>query len=140
MGSIFCYFFCWVWWVLYPAKLCFQAIFLPFSKYLKSALRLGFQALCHIFDMIPLNTMNVFLSLTEKKPWLFIYDHHLYKLYKVLKFLNLKCISQLGWFIYFKTKFYIHFVDTPRYWFFFSAYSYLQIVVYFVIVMMLVQI
>ena len=62
MGSIFCYFFCWVWWVLYPAKLCFQAIFfLPSSKCLKSVLRLGFQALCHIFDMISLNTMDVFL-------------------------------------------------------------------------------
>ena len=38
-----------------------RPFFLPSSKCLKSVLRLGFQALCHIFDMISLNTMDVFL-------------------------------------------------------------------------------
>ena len=45
-----------------------RPFFLPSSKCLKSVLRLGFQALCHIFDMISLNTMDVFLFflLTKK--------------------------------------------------------------------------
>ena len=92
MGSIFCYFFCWVWWVLYPAKLCFQAIFCLFLNAWNLLLGKAFKLYVIFLTWFPTTKWMsiVFLFFCWlKNPWLFIY-HHLYKLYNVLKFLILK--------------------------------------------------